>query len=206
LIALPIFPNGPPVRIRVIHDDGVELALLDSLHHRIRDSRADISASNRKSQLSATAPDSFLSGKWLLHSTLKNKSRARTSPSPRAQIPVLQLREHLCQDVLQFFPAQSRTLTTASFCRLLRRHGEVDDQNPWMTPVRQKLAVVKVRDCAGKTGAHPAQVVRELQYRNLRTANGEVRARDLFFQRWSGEAFAGEERILVPSPKLRLTI
>jgi len=47
-----------------------------------------------------------------------------------------------------------------------------------------------------KTGAHLAQVFADLQYKNLRTAETEkVRARDLFFQRWSGEPFGGEERI-----------
>jgi len=55
----------------------------------------------------------------------------------------------------------------------------------------------------GKTGTHPGASVAELQYKNLRTAETEKYAHvTYFFNGGVEKPFAGEERILVPSPKV----
>jgi len=65
------------------------------------------------------------------------------------------------------------------------------------------LAVAQIRDRSEKLEHILAQVFAELQYKNLRTAETEKYAHvTYFFNGGVEKPFAGEERILVPSPKV----
>ena len=93
------------VCIRIIHDDGVELALLERFHDRVRNSRRGhfrlqiVSGHFRRRHQNA-----LFSGERLLHPAIEKISHVCVLLRLRGpQILVLQLCKDLRQDVLQFF-------------------------------------------------------------------------------------------------------
>ena len=93
------------VRVGVIHDDGVELALLDGVHHRFGDScgghfRLQIVGGHfrRRNQ------DAFFSGEWFFHAAIEKIGYVRVFFGfGAAQILVIQLGEDLRENLLEFF-------------------------------------------------------------------------------------------------------